>query len=265
IFELSKEGGFLLSDNNKRRNVTEFPNSTRIARWVQLTETAIDSLDINRYITSVKELLKTVSGDEWLKIQWEFLDAMGLRELYGCDFNILPILKQIPPISDYVDVQSFLQHTLVESLLEKLEAGGTSLLLDVDKMKDTPAATLIPKILELRKNELDYATVPIIGSELVIYDVFMKETNREVIPDKGNSVLLENLWLTALGYEVLSKLDVGLQTDLKGLKRIQKAIDKIGTDLQFERVSNRPVPIKANMSEAMRELILKRASERNLK
>ncbi|MGY5851939.1 MAG: hypothetical protein RTU92_00060 [Candidatus Thorarchaeota archaeon] len=236
-----------------------------ITGWVQLTETAIDNIDIDRYITSVKELLKTASGDEWLRIQWDFLDTVGLSELYGCDFNILPILEQIPPISDYVDVRSFLQHTLVESLLEKLEAGGTSLLLNVDKMKDTPAATLIPKILELRKYELDRTTVSIIGSELVIYDVFMKETDCKVIPDKGNSVLLENLWLTALGYEVLSKLDVGLQTDLKGLKRIQKAINKIGTDLQLERVNSRSVHLKTNMSEAMRALILKHALDRDLK
>ena len=91
-------------------------------------------MGIQRYLDSLRELQRTVTPADWLKIGWDFLETMGVEELYGCDLDISPILERIPPGSDFVDVQTFLQHAVVETLLEKLDEGCTTILLNIDKV-----------------------------------------------------------------------------------------------------------------------------------
>ncbi len=187
-----------------------------------------------------------------------FLESLGLGEFSGCDLDILPIIEQIPLEAEDVDVQSFLQHTLVERLLQQLEDGGNSILLDTSKMEETPAAILVPRINELRKKELEETAIQIVGSELIIYDVFMREVDRVVVPDRGDTVLLDDLWLTAHGYRILSKLGYGRRTDIHGLRKIQHALQKLDTNTTIKRVA-RPEKLKTSkISNGMQSLILKK-------
>ncbi|MDF1541056.1 MAG: hypothetical protein P1Q69_19320, partial [Candidatus Thorarchaeota archaeon] len=101
--------------------------------------------------------------------QWNFLSNIGLDEFYGCDINIVPLIEQIPPQSDVVDIRTFLQHRLVEILLEKIESKESTILLDTKKMKDTPAEVLIPLIDELRKKEIANTTLHLEGKEYLYY------------------------------------------------------------------------------------------------
>ena len=181
---------------------------------------------------------------------------MGVGELFGCDLDILPILERIPPGSDFIDVQTFLQHAVVETLLEKLDEGSTTILLDTDKMNGTPAAVLIPRIHELRVKEMHNISIPVLGKELIIYDLFMNEIGTEIIPERGDSVLLRDLWFTALGYEILSKLEFGLHTTMKGLEGIQSEFKKSSIKHHLRRVKEESVATPSNVSGAMVSLIL---------
>ncbi|MBY8997987.1 MAG: hypothetical protein KGD60_09655 [Candidatus Thorarchaeota archaeon] len=181
---------------------------------------------------------------------------MGVGELFGCDLDIFPILERIPPDSDFVDVQNFLQHAVVETLLEKLDEGWTTILLDVDKMDGTPAAVLVPNIHELRAKEMHNISIPVLGTELIVYDIHMNEKGAEIIPGHGESVLLRELWLTALGHEILSKFNFGLRTTLKGFGRIQSEFNKSSIKYQLKRVKEEFGLIQSNVSEAMVSLIL---------
>ncbi|MGY5856304.1 MAG: hypothetical protein RTS72_06865 [Candidatus Thorarchaeota archaeon] len=213
-------------------------------------------MGIHRYLDSLRELQRTVTPADWLKIGWDFLETMGAGELYGCDLDIFPILEQIPPGSDFVDVQTFLQHAVVETLLEKLDEGCTTILLDIDKMDGTPAAVLIPRIHELRAKEMHNISIPVLGTELIIYDIHMNEIGTEVIPGQGESVLLGELWLTSLGYEILSKFSFDLRTTLKGFERIQSEFKKSSIKYQLRRVKELSSLTPSNVSEAMASLIL---------
>jgi hypothetical protein len=201
-------------------------------------------------------LQRTVTPADWLKIGWDFLETMGVGELFGCDLDIFPILERIPPGSDFVDVQTFLQHAVVETLLEQLDEGSTTILLDIDKMNGTPAAVLIPRIHELRAKEMHNISKPVLGKELIIYDLFMNEIGIEIIPERGDSVLLRDLWLTAVGYEILSKFGFGLHTTMKGLERIQSEFKKTSIKYQLRRVKDESVAAPSNASDAMVSLIL---------
>jgi hypothetical protein len=209
----------------------------------------------------LRELRKTATEESWLRIGWEFLETMGLYELVGCDIDLMPILEQIPPGSEFIDVQCFLQHRVVEELLEKLDAGGSTLFLNPEKMKGTPAEALVPHIVELRRKELSNLQIPVLGKEIVIYNLDMEEIATQLIPDRGKPVLLEPLWMTALGREILSSLGMGLRTNMYGLKKVQRALRRIGVRAQPVQRSKAPGRFKSGISDAMRILLLRQIQQ----
>jgi len=178
----------------------------------------IERYGFDDFLAIAREIRERVSDDVWLEVGWEILEGIGLEEFYGCDYDILAALEHIPPESALVDIQTFLRHSLVETLLEQFESGGTTVLLDIAKMVETPAAALIPRIIELRKEEIEKTVVSINGKELVLYNVYMEEIGRTTLPEE--SVHLEPLWLTAYGYQTLCALGLGLFTNLEGLEKI---------------------------------------------
>ena len=217
----------------------------------------IERYGFNEFLTFAREVREKVSDDVWLEVGWDILEGMGLEELYGCDYDILEALEHIPLESELVDIQSFLRHTLVETLLEQFESGGTTVFLDIEKMVETPAAVLIPKIVELRKKEFENTVIPIIGKKLAIYDVYMNEIG--MTTDPRNSVHLDDLWMTAYGSQVLLILGLGLRTDLDGLRKIDVVMERIGLNLATKIVTKPIVNPKSQMSSTMRSLLMKRA------
>lgn len=217
----------------------------------------IERYGFNEFLAFAKEVRDKVSDDVWLEVGWDILEGMGLEELNGCDYDILEALENIPPESDLVDIQSFLRHTLVETLLEQFESGGTTVFLDIGKMLDTPSAVLIPRIIELRKKEIENTVIPIIGKKLAIYDVFMNEIG--LITEPKNSVQLDDLWMTANGFQVLLLLGLGSRTDLEGLRKIEVVMERIGMSVTTKNVNEPILNPKSRMSDAMHSLLIKRA------
>ncbi len=231
-------------------------SATTYAGCRELTESSESLSDIDRYLTIVRDRLESTEGVDRLVHQWRFLEDIGLDEFYGCDINIIPFLDQIPPGSDIVDIRSYLQHSLVEALLDQLDSERSTVLLDVEKMKKTPAEILIPRIQDLRRKEIRNSQVRVKGRIYRYYDVFMNEIEREVIPFQGQTVNLEDLWLTAVGYQILSKAGVGIQTDLQGLRKIEKSLNRIEIPIKIDSEQNPIERNKIKISEALRNLIL---------
>ncbi|MHA1906826.1 MAG: hypothetical protein ACW98Y_06005 [Candidatus Thorarchaeota archaeon] len=228
----------------------------------ELTESSGTTSDMDRYLALVRERIEGSKGPERLLHQWQFLEDIGLEEFYGCDLNILPFLEQIPPGSDIVDIRTFLQHGLVEALLDILESGTSTVLLDVEKMKETPAEVLIPKIEDRRREEIASSQVHVKGRIFHHYDVFMNEIDKEVIPSHGNSVNLEDLWFTAIGYQVLIQSGVGVHTDIKGLKKIERALKKHDVSVTVENAEFRKTRNSSLISDALRDIVLSRALQK---
>ena len=188
--------------------------------------------------------------------QWKLLEKIGLPEFYGCDINIHPLLELIPHDSESIDVKTFLQHRIVEMLLARIDNGASTILLDIKKMKGKPAEVLIPHIKKIRRKEIQNVSVYLDAREILCYDVFMKETDRKLIPKQNQSVNLETLWLTAYGYQVLRKCRVGLHTDIEGLRKIERALSKIDAPLKLDIYGECKDSYKTSISKSMREFIL---------
>jgi hypothetical protein len=216
----------------------------------------IERYGFNEFLTFAKEVRDRVSDDIWLEVGWDILDGLGLDEFYGCDYDIFEALDNIPPESDLIDIQSFLRHKLVETLLEQFDVGGTTILLDIEKMLETPATVLIPRIIELRKKEIENLSVPIVGKKLVVYDVFMDELG--MTTDPIDAVHLEDLWMTAYGFQVLLTLELGTRTDLEGLRKIEIVMNRLGLNLNIVNIPKQITNPKSIMSEAMRHLLMQR-------
>lgn len=213
----------------------------------------IERYGFTEFLAFTREVRNSVSDYVWLEVGWDILEGMGLDEFYGCDYDILIALENIPEGSDLVDIQSFLRHTLVEILLEQFDSGGTTVLLDIGKMVETPAAVLIPRIIELRKKEIDNLVVPIVGKKLTIFDVYMNEVG--ITTDPKNSVHLDDLWKTAYGFQILLSLEYGLRTNLDGFHKIEIIMERLGLNLKT-KVTNEPIvnPI-SKMSDAMYSIL----------
>ncbi|TFH05957.1 MAG: hypothetical protein E4H14_11715 [Candidatus Thorarchaeota archaeon] len=217
----------------------------------------IERYGFTEFLAFAKEVRNSVSDEIWLEVGWDILEGMGLEELYGCDYDILTDLENIPEESDLVDIQSFLRHTLVETLLEQFDSGGTTVLLDIGKMLETPASVLIPRIVELRKIEIENLVVPIIGKKLAVFDVYMNEVG--ITTDPKDAVHLDDLWKTAYGFQILRSLDFGLRTDLDGLRKIEIVMDRIGLTLRTKFVTEPIVNPKSKMTDAMNSILTMRS------
>jgi len=220
----------------------------------------IERYGFHEFLAYAKEVRSKVADDMWLEVGWDILAGMGLEEFSGCDYDILEALENIPEGSDLIDIQTFLRHTLVETLLEQFDDGGTTILLDIEKMLNTPAAVLIPRIIELRRKEIERIIVPIVGKKLIIYDVFMKEVG--VTTDPIDAVHLEDLYLTAYGFQVLTLLDLGMKTDLNGLDKIEIVMERLGMKLHTQNLDRQIFNPHSKMSDAMHSLLMKRLKKK---
>ena len=218
----------------------------------------IERYGFDKFLELAREVRHRVSDDVWLEVGWEILEGLGLTELYGVDYDILTALEHIPPESDVIDIQSFFRHTIVEILLDQFDTA----LLDIEKMANTPADFLVPKIVELRRNEIEQLIIPIIGREIEVYNIFMEKIG--VVSEPAESVLLEDLWLTAYGCQILTALGLGLKTDLMGLRKIEVVMKKMGFTLKARKSIQSIQNCHANMSSAMKTLLLKRAQNQVL-
>jgi hypothetical protein len=90
----------------------------------------------------------------------------------------------------------------------------------------------------------------------------MNEIGTEIIPESGESVLLRELWLTAIGHEILTKLNYGLRTSKKGFERIRQEFKKSGIKYQLRRVREETSSESINVSEAMYSIILSQIESR---
>jgi hypothetical protein len=74
-----------------------------------------------------------------------------------------------------------------------------------------------------------------------------------------DAIHLEDLYLTAYGFQVLSLLDLGSRTNLDGLRKIEIIMNRLGMKVTVKSVEgpiDNPQPI---MSNAMYSLLMKRA------
>ena len=177
----------------------------------------------------IDSLLGLVTEDHWFGVQRGLLSGFGMEELAGFDGNPMQLLKDTRGNMSFKDARRTVFDNVIGLLQEQLDHGGSTLFLDTDRMRKTRASKLIPGIVERRKMEVE----------------------KVVLPIKGSNVLLEPLWLTHYGYQILRALRLGLTTNLEGLHIIRTSFDELGMEIQTQKASTvspmNPVTVSRSM------------------
>ncbi|MHA2115722.1 MAG: tetratricopeptide repeat protein [Candidatus Thorarchaeota archaeon] len=171
------------------------------------------------------ESLRQVSPDEKFQAQFGVLDSLDLIEFAGYDGDVCELLKQIPEDRPFEDVGNLLYEMLIEEVSKQIKKDGPTLFLDVERLAHTKGVILIPHILEAKNKELEDARV------------YISETQ----------VDLRDLWKTSIGFDILTALEMRLETDIYGLERIKQSLEGIGMKVSAVSISKKE--FKEGMAE----------------
>lgn len=179
----------------------------------------------------IKTLLEIVGEDIRYHTQRGVIEGFEMSELVGFDGDLLRIIENIPRDDAFQTTRSILYSELMKYIDDQIDSGGPTLFFDIEKMQTLPSATLVVKIVERRKREI------------------------EKLHFKEDDVIdLRQLWLTSYGFQVLQALEMGLFTDREGLKDIRSAFIDIGVELQTT-IREDPINPNIRLSESMMKYV----------
>ncbi|MFO7835311.1 MAG: leucine-rich repeat protein [Candidatus Thorarchaeota archaeon] len=228
------------SENNMDRiGVTIFNEST-IRRLLSSVYSQIRAYNVPLMVRNL-DLIRAIEKKLWLYegVSWKYVHLIQcLVQRLG--FEYLGFLDLT--VSQFV---SILEETSVEAIKEKvlnaflaqIEAGKTTIGLDIDKVAGTALADRIPCILKARSAEIEQVTIN--------------------IDEKAN---LKPLWITAYGYKILSTSNLGLQCNPSKLNDILRLFEEVGLNFAVSK-DGKPTEPDIEMSKTMKEYIWFQARE----
>jgi len=179
-----------------------------------------------RYLHQVAEGL----GED-CRIQQDILSALGLARygFIGCDLR--KILLRISPQKTIKDAQNRVTKLLVKNIAATVDDGGATTGLKLEELltQHDQIAVRTHHIIELRNDEVEQVVIPV----------------------NGNKVDLRELWLTSYGYDILSALDMRLDTDLTGLMQVRSAFAEMGFQLKTGKKEHSGVKMKNELKQAI--------------
>ena len=161
-------------------------------------------------------VLMQMSEQDWYSVQRGLLIGFGMEELAGFDGNPIRLFDNTDDKMDYITAKRMIFDRTVELLDEQITHNGPTLFLNTEKMKQNRASKLITKIVEAREREMETA----------------------IIPKKGNTFLMNNLWLTHYGYRILEALGLGLRHFGVGIEEVKSSLEDIGFSLKTYEVES---------------------------
>ncbi|MGY5863467.1 MAG: hypothetical protein RTV41_02625 [Candidatus Thorarchaeota archaeon] len=174
------------------------------------------------------ETLQQMKPEEKFQAHFGVLDSLDLIEFAGYDGDVCELLKQIPEDCPFDDVGDLLYDMLIDEVSEQIKKEGPTLFLDVERLVHTKGVILIPHILERKKREIEDARV------------YICETQ----------VDLRDLWKTSIGFDILTALEMRLETDIYGLERMKQSLEGIGMKVSIVSISKKE--FKDGMAEKQR-------------
>ncbi|NWF95935.1 MAG: leucine-rich repeat domain-containing protein [Candidatus Thorarchaeota archaeon] len=144
------------------------------------------------------------------------LSALSMSELAGLDASAEEVMSWIPEDISFTDGLSQVHSIAVARLRQQLEESRETEGFDVEALKSTAAAVLIPRILEIRASEIRSLTLRL---------------------DERGEVDLQDLLKTHYGRRLAQELGLYQKTDMTGLQKILDAFAQIGLRIavQHER------------------------------
>ena len=179
-----------------------------------------------------KVLLRMLESEtKIMERQYHILRVLGFPELAAFD-GPLSSLIQDAPVASFEEFTQFIYDEIIKHLEMQIDTGGFTAFIDIERLSQTYAARLIPKILERRKHELE---------------------NTSVFVDKGGNVDLTPLWITSFGYSLLKVLDSNIWVNRDEFEEIKPAFKQAGFKINISHVYSSEGVV---LSREMREFIL---------
>jgi len=156
---------------------------------------------------------------------------MGLGEYGFIDSDLQNLLVSQPPDEALPVIRERVREYLVEQIADSVDRGGTTIGLNLENLQiqHREIAARIHRILELRRDEIQSVSVGV----------------SDGVAD------LQELYLTAYGYEILSALGMRLKSPEDELAQISEAISNLGFDLKIGNVPISAVEMSGELKKAI--------------
>jgi len=190
------------------------------------------------YPWSVLYLIARLFGND-PRVQQDILFAMGFNK-YGfidCDLEVL--FLSIPSHINIEEASKQVVKKLIQEIAESVDRGGTTTGLNLEELltQHPEIAIRIQEISEIRDSEI-----------------------RQVrVSESGSKANLQELWLTAFGYDVLTALGMKLETSMVDLEQIKHTF----SDMRFELLGNRTSISGVKMGLILKMVVLWIIENRN--
>jgi hypothetical protein len=170
------------------------------------------------------------------EFQNSLLHRLGLFHFDIVDFNLDAVIRTLPPDSSLESFTEVVKQVAFKALSEHVNDGGYSHFINIDEVRKNPdLAVLAPAILEARKQE-----------------------QKGIVVEEMDGIFdLRPLWMTSYGFDLLSALRMGLDTDQQGMDQVILHADQTGFDLRTRIRENRST--KESYTDPISQYILKRA------
>jgi hypothetical protein len=168
------------------------------------------------------ELARKVYEEEgWIGLKRRLLllprdvvfSALAMSELSGLEIQVSELVTIISDNTGFDEDLNNVYSKAVKLLKVQLEKGGPTKSLDIEIMKNTSAAVLIPDILELRKKEIESVVIQ---------------------PNDRGEYDLRDFANTYYGGLLIAKLGIGWRVSREGLKTLLLALDKLGLSVTLD-------------------------------
>jgi len=143
-------------------------------------------------------------SEYWYRIQYVTLETFHTPCLAGYEGSLEKILKDIPDVGTFQDVQKRLRHILLDKMKEQV-VNGSTLFLRPDMM-NKQLAELTPLIKQERLNRI---------KEIPVHK-------------NGGKYDLRDVCKTHLGFKTVTELGLGLETDENGFDMLSSRIRTLG-------------------------------------
>jgi hypothetical protein len=191
------------------------------------------------------QFILLISDDGFSKLSQNELASRQTYILRRIEFKaprlhsfILPEIRGYVKTTDFQEFASHVYRLALSALTEQIDSNGLSFYLETEEMaKDANMIPLIPKIMQLRKSEMDNCTV----------------TKNESFYD------LRALWLTHWGYSLLKASSKKIIANEKDILRIKDMFSSVGFELNIEEGDTTLIHVK--MPEYLRNTIWTETSD----
>jgi hypothetical protein len=166
--------------------------------------------------------------------QFHILQVLGMSEFAGVDAALYDVIKAAPVKGGLRNFIDYIYGRIVELIQTQISEGGFIAFFEIEKMKETYAAHLIPKILRRRKEEFN---------ELCLFQ------------DQSGIVDLTPMWLTSFGYSILKALSMELKVEAKDFDMVEKSLKKLNLRVCISLENARE---SVSISNELRDFVISR-------